>query len=552
MKSRGSSAKNWILCNRLISILGVLALVAVLTAINNYYYYVSQEKVYSEILKKEIAKFRDMLRICDRLQQDCTPYIQVNMDNMALLGSVSITSNGTQLYFKDKERRKDERNSVIAEKKFSIGDKNYVVHMEKRSTPPLFISIVRSMTFSIADWPENLFDQQGNFDKDKFFYFMETFGVPRSRPAFFFLLMAGLLFGLYKSHIARLNKRWEQLDKKNQFYSEKIDAQLLELESQRSFADQLLQESEGHKIKLLETQQHLTKIQKQLAGLEAEKSRVEAQYSLSIQEALLQRSKIEEELKQQSEALKGEVADQQKMHIEARLQLQKKLKKAQDKIDSLQMAHDADKSRITSEMDALMEDQQYKDIEIEELEGQLTKFNSLISEKDNEIADLNKRLAEAEASQQDIKEQQHAIQQVQGKEFKRYASKLLLENPTLKFVPVPKISYLKNDHHHNDFVTGIFDEVCSNPELKYFVKSVHSTAFDPHYPNTLILRKGFKNSNRTADSNDFNLTIVAKGGKTAMLFLTAKSHCEAFVQAKLIKLHMRSIGTYPILEKMVE
>lgn len=125
------------------------------------------------------------------------------------LTSLSKMSNETILKY---ERNNSQNSNIqpleLTNQLMHIKDINATLEVLKTTHPNIWITVFRSLSFSIADWVPKIFN--GNF-KDAISDVLNI-AIPRSWPAFIFILLTFLLYKLIKLEHGALTQRLHELD----------------------------------------------------------------------------------------------------------------------------------------------------------------------------------------------------------------------------------------------------------------------------------------------------------------------------------------------------
>jgi hypothetical protein len=166
----------------------LVLIVAILTAINNHFFYVTKQKTL-ESEQRNLIKISDaILKNClsERIKW-CDSELKYILSLSRLPGEVALKRpDGSLLLVIDNELYKDDRTSVSSSEVIGSGNYKLTVSFSRLSSPPLIKSVFRSMTFSIVDIFDKLLE-----DPDEVPDFIWDVAIPRSQPAFFYFLAVG-------------------------------------------------------------------------------------------------------------------------------------------------------------------------------------------------------------------------------------------------------------------------------------------------------------------------------------------------------------------------
>lgn len=202
---------------------------------------------------------------------------------------------------------------------------------------------------------------------------------------------------------------------------------------------------------------------------------------------------------------------------------------------------------LSEKLKQIDEDKQVSDLLAMELEEKLGNVQKDVEHRDIQIADLLKKINEIEVIRHKTTNQQYSL--TSSKAVTEIVMRCLMKDPNLDFKPANKIIYNANDHHGNNFVTQVHKAISKKCDLTRFIKAVQSTSNQPHYRNSIILKKDFKNNNNELAQYIAMIVLGHDAGYALNVILTASTQWEAVAQAKLIRLHVKSIGNMPIIEK---
>jgi hypothetical protein len=296
----------------------VFLLVTIFVMFNNYFYYKSRDILEKSKVKTALTIIAGQYASCISTNrfETCQAQLVKGINQTWSYARITILNHeGKVIVEKDSELYKENRSTVISSAE--IGDGNRKVHIviSKKSSPPLYLSTLRSLTFSIADWlgQENWID------------FMTRVAIPRSST---FLSSLGIIWSLlFLIKVSDKQKREinESLESKifiinndlqsarentRSFLSEKqnlerdVEKVQILLKNQEAGEEELLKEYYENKEKLSDLEYRITESKENervlLASLESNENKSEEikgdnnqDKKKILQKVLLQNPKVE-------------------------------------------------------------------------------------------------------------------------------------------------------------------------------------------------------------------------------------------------------------------
>ena len=168
----------------------IFLVVTILTAINNYAFYETREKTIAIEQKNTIDLYNALFKDCRSKsipQSQCGRFLNkiIRASNSPHETLIIGSNKKPFVDIRPKKKFSDNRKNVVTKKK--IGLTTYV--LTRASTPPLWSSVLSSMTFSFSDYL-----QQDYSNLKEIYRFTINTAWPRSRHSFLFLLAVLLLF----------------------------------------------------------------------------------------------------------------------------------------------------------------------------------------------------------------------------------------------------------------------------------------------------------------------------------------------------------------------
>jgi hypothetical protein len=193
--------------NRIFCLAISLIVTAFFAAINNYYFYKSQEHSAS-LRQTEIARMlTNYYQQCEseRRSYDCVASLTTLVDSSNIYGIVSIERKDEVVYKNNTHNFGLSRKNVGSE--FFINNE-VSVYLGQLVTPPLWKSTIRSVTFSAMEWPSVIMSSQEPLR------FARFVAWPRSAPTFSAGILVFLIVFIVRAHAtALLDKNLKQRGK---------------------------------------------------------------------------------------------------------------------------------------------------------------------------------------------------------------------------------------------------------------------------------------------------------------------------------------------------
>lgn len=267
-------------------------IVFLLTAINNYFFYKNdanfESRKYNQ-LTHVIAASYEACQLQNMQNIRCEELVKQTLQKANISGITRLTKGSELLVEIDNEHYKDNRTAVSSALIFGSDNNKLTLEITKLATPPLINSVVRSLTFSGADII-------GKISRNEpISAFVTYVALPRSMPAFSFMLVVFVVFGLIR---LKTNALTNQLSIKEKEINELHD-EAEKIETAQVRIDELLMKNRA------ERQRHADEInflQSRLDEAESNLDRQEqhAQYEISkhknrITELAKENKKLEEE-----------------------------------------------------------------------------------------------------------------------------------------------------------------------------------------------------------------------------------------------------------------
>ncbi|TCH63088.1 hypothetical protein [Acinetobacter sp. ANC 4862] len=532
----------------------LLLIVCVLVAINNFFFYKNEEKATVREMRYEAAQLQALIQNCESRADNCTQMIKTFMDHSSIKGKITLSANTEPFYAQNLEGYKDNRIAVTYQQSIQAKDNLYVVSYEKLVTPPLFKSMLRSVTFSVMEW--NRAAQNGinqSYWKNLINYW-EFVAIPRSSPAlcYFFLIIVLLLLG--KGYFKTLLRKWESSEQaiiaKNDLI-EQLHNEKLKLKSQNTALNKQLDQAElavnGLEKQHLAMTQEKQQLDSALIELNAKITLEKEQLKGHIRDIKAEKLKAMQEAEQKYANDVDHILQEKTLEINQYYANEISLIKAdsQDKIDNyehnLQALAEA-RQDLALRNTKLLEDLDASTILMDEVERKLQSTET-----------ENKQLQEKlKVVQDELVQEKQTQNTFMTKDLKKWIARYLLANPNFNIKSnhsVPK--HNGNDHHGNDYVEKIFNLVRKNEEISKFVKAVKSVNNNAFQQRTIVVSKL-----KQKGLNDLNYGYIAEvvseddRGSCAGLFLTAQTDWEAIVQAKLLLIHVKQLEKHTIIDKI--
>ena len=492
----------------------IFLVVTILTAINNYAFYETREKTIAIEQKNTIDLYNALFKDCRSKsipQSQCGRFLNkiIRASNSPHETLIIGSNKKPFVDIRPKKKFSDNRKNVVTKKK--IGLTTYV--LTRASTPPLWSSVLSSMTFSFSDYL-----QQDYSNLKEIYRFTINTAWPRSRHSFLFLLAVLLLFKFFRAQqrillndLAKTEQNLTFLQSQYAFVEEKIVLMEEKLINSTASEDQLNQSIHELKNALITEQ---FKIQ-ELTRIKQEKILIEKR----LKETIDQKDKLQAEKDQATGKLKS--------HTQKLLDEKKQLESQyQKELASLN-------SQLVSK-NGLMDDSELKIMELEEKIQSLTK--SFQETKEHKLV-LEKELSyyrkEKVICNQQIDKVQRNVDGLESKSdlgasFRKRLIEALIRNPNIASVSSQhKIN--EGKHHGKEYIIRLNEQLKEHPSILNFCETITTTEFQPALRGQARLLKS-KDKNRYI----INLYFDDDRGVAAEIMLSASHYWEAVLQTKCI------------------
>lgn len=470
--------------------IGALILIIALTWINNHYYYASRDIT----VKAEEVQYLRLLqahyRSCRTGQSDtdCLNQLTDLIKHASPKGTLSFSDTaGEHIIFNNQyyaeKRTKVSSSLVISEENAPL----IMLTYSQYSSPDIHVSVLRSISFSIADICERW--QKGE-DTDGF---IENVAIPRSRPFVLYGLFIFFAMGLAYADRRSIQLRFEETQRKEQSLREKIwkiQDKAIQADLER---DKLLEKIEDNTREILTTQEQIAQLQQQKSTLEEQQSSIE----INLQNEQLERNNLEQELS---------ITTESKRQTEARLRT----------VEDEMVARNTEIRRLMQKLD-----------NASELHKQLKSSHDTAR---TEIDHL--RLNEATLKQQYLiisKEKQVNDHQGQSQNWRQRLLNVLLDNPKVA-INTKSNKVNPGRHHSNNFVMTLFEAISSTPQLDGLYQAITSIAYNPHKRGKADIKYDQSKKRYVLNVYDGN----GDEGFGAQIVLSATKPWEAVVESKCL------------------
>lgn len=221
-------AKNW----KAYLVAAALSVICVVTA-NNYSYYLSKDVSVNSETSRMAKTISALYGSCleKKSEKSCLLEVQNLVENIKY-GTTTITKTDGQNILKADFELYDDERSILESK---ITTPKFIVSVKKRSSPALFKSVLRSITFSASDI-FHTYQNGGDITK-----FISAVAIPRFYPVIYSVLVVGtliliayFLMRVLDRHISVIEKEHENLQKNLNHIRQQTYATLKEKDSLNS------------------------------------------------------------------------------------------------------------------------------------------------------------------------------------------------------------------------------------------------------------------------------------------------------------------------------
>ncbi len=458
-----------------------------------------------------------------------------------------LAADGRELMKIDNESYKDKRSSVTGSSTFGSEQDQLTLELIKLSSPPIWLSVVRSVSFSLADIIQKVAHKESWSD------FVGYIAIPRSAPAYSFLVALFFVFMLVRLKTNALIAAIETAD-------DDLDAKSAELDAAEIRLDQTNNELDSIREKETVATREKERLKWLLVKVESDRKDMVTQQAIDLErlaedsrrrmceigELKLKKKeadRLNQELNEKASSLELE-SEKDKIHS---FDLQHDIEKQRQEIERLELElaeaeseHQDIIRRQANDSDRLAED--YKrgirdaDAEIDDLmlkmkiaDHDKQELVKKVSDKEQKIkvaeADISNLNDEIDNLNKEIKEWERKSGQPTSSE--RAVVKAFLVNPNVRTVS-DKIIVNKGKHHSMNYVQSIADSISSSKSLVGVCISITGSRFNSHKKGTAELAP--------LEKNKYLLYVYDQKdeGYGAEIVLTAVEYWEAVVQAKCI------------------
>lgn len=539
---------------RLVYSLVVLAVITVMVGINNHFFYKNEEKTTVREMRFEAGQLGSLVKSCNFSDVTCKNVLNNFLLNSSIRGQVLLKVDGYTFANFSLESYQDNRKPVVYSQKISHDGHDFDILYEKKVTPSLMKSILRSMTFSIFEWHSNALRGKSDYVTN-LISFIQYVAIPRSSPAICYLILFVFLILMAKRYFQTLIRNWEKseqiIDLKNNEISG-LDQEKIKLRAQNEYLLKKLDNAEQIVVDL-EEKQHQFGLENQ--QLDKQLRQIQNQITLENQVTTVQIESLKEE---QVKALKL-----LKIKYENDLNLSHELLKKSEEInqkygEEIQDIQSESKKKLNSLENSL--------IQVEWAQSDLLTKNRLLNtdlevanELMNDVAvDLDNTKQERDQLQGKLNDLQKLIDQekkaqnnLMTKDVKKWIAYYLLSNPN--FSPKTRSQKTKhnpNNHHGGDYVKNLYQLISKNAEVAQFVTDVKSV--NNRFQKNVIVISRLKQKGLNDVSYGYIAEVTGDDdrGSCAGIFLTAHTDWEAIVQAKLLIIHLKQLQHHSIVDKL--
>lgn len=196
-------------------------LLVALVAINNFFYYksleISEKRNIEQIASIFAASFNSCMKSADD-QAACRDQLKETIMKSSIRGRVQLFDvNGKALLSGNNESYKDNRSVVSLFHEIGDGRNMLKFEIHKSVSPPILISVYRSLTFSLTDILSQ--DFVGNSLPD----YLKNVVIPRSMPALSYMFALLIIFWLIRLKTKALVSEREYAEKQILYLSESLE-----------------------------------------------------------------------------------------------------------------------------------------------------------------------------------------------------------------------------------------------------------------------------------------------------------------------------------------
>lgn len=525
-----------------------------MVGINNHFFYKNEEKTTVREMRLEAGQLASLVKSCDFSDVACKNVLNHFLLNSSIRGQVLLKVDDQNFANFSLESYKDNRKPVTYSQEISHNGHDFDIFYEKKVTPSLVKSVLRSMTLSIFEWHSNALRGKSDYVSN-LISFIQHVAIPRSSPAICYLVLFVFLILMAKRYFQALIRNWEKseqiIDLKNTEIID-LDQEKIKLRAQNEYLLNKLDQAEQIVIDLEEKQQQFGVENQQLDN---DLRQVKNQISLENQAALEQveslkidqakelgllKSKYENDLSLSHELLKKSDEINQKYGEEIQdiqFESQKKLNSLENSLSQIELAQSdllAKNSRLNADLEAANE-----------------LMNGVSSDLDSTKQERDQLQGKLEELQKLIEHEKKAQNNLMTKDVKKWIAYYLLSNPN--FSPKTRSQKTKhnpNNHHGGDYVRHLYQLITKNTEVAQFVTDVKSVNNRFQKNAIVISRLKQKGVNDLSYGYIAEVTGDDDRGSCAGIFLTAQTDWEAIVQAKLLIIHVKQLQHHSIVDKI--
>ncbi len=456
-------------------ILLCFALIVALTWVNNTWFYEAKDISVKEFQGHYLSLLDEMFSQClkqntsDLCEQQLTQVIQQAKPK----GVLTLTRAGQPVEILNNQYYSDQRSIVTTDRTLGQSPDLLTLTYAQHSSPVIWLSVVRSITFSAADHWEKWNDAD-------YWDFVLNIAIPRSRPFWFFCGLIICTAVLNFLRFRELRSLYENAKVTEHRLVEKL--QRVQAEANAAFESN---ETLSHALK-----EHSSTIEKTTMEL------MQKQQELHEWQA---------KNPQTDTVAAGEQSKDDKPHLV---------------IDNSQQKHAKALSHEIHRLKTKLENAG------EETAKLIQARNSAQHELDNKrayVAELKKQLEAAEKRTSKLEPKAGDDVGWRKKLFKAF-----LHNPKVQTAS-KQTKVNSGRHHSSDFVALVAEAIASYPELSAIAESVTSIAYNPK-------KRGQADVTVDGKKNRFVLNIYDDGdeGFGAQILLSAQKEWEAIIEAKCL------------------